>query len=57
MPVASGHRTWHPPMIFSTGPPEGGPAEEIKIAAVIANRGASPTAISCRRYAAKLDAL
>ncbi|QDT02980.1 hypothetical protein K227x_13590 [Rubripirellula lacrimiformis] len=44
-------------MIFSAGPPAGGPAEKIKISSVIANRGAGPTAKSCRRSAAKLGAL
>ncbi|QDT01865.1 hypothetical protein K227x_02340 [Rubripirellula lacrimiformis] len=57
MTVASGHRTWRPPMLFSAGPPSGGPAEKIKIASVIVNRGARPTAKSCRRSAAKRNAL
>ncbi|QDT01864.1 hypothetical protein K227x_02330 [Rubripirellula lacrimiformis] len=57
MTVASGHRTWHPPMIFSAGPPSGGPAEKVKIASVIVNRGARPAAKSCRRSTAKRNAL
>ncbi|QDT05684.1 hypothetical protein K227x_40860 [Rubripirellula lacrimiformis] len=57
MPVDSGHRICHPPLLFSAGPPSGGPAEKSRIASIIANRGASPTAKSCCRSAAKLDAL
>ncbi|QDT03516.1 hypothetical protein K227x_19000 [Rubripirellula lacrimiformis] len=34
MPVVWGTGIWHLPMIFSAGPPGGGPAEKIKIASV-----------------------
>ncbi|QDT07761.1 hypothetical protein K227x_61890 [Rubripirellula lacrimiformis] len=47
MPVASGHRILHSPMIFWAGPPEGGPAQKIQIVSVIANRSKNASKKHC----------